>query len=254
MGHLASLPLPSVFLLPIIRAFAKRFGANLEEVSEDLTSFKSFQDFFTRHIDLSRRPMDADPHHLVSPCDGELTAAGFIDAKMALLVKGQSHSIERFVDDCALAHELEGGSFCTIYLAPKDYHRFHAPCDLKLTAVKRIPGTLWPVAPWAISEVTELFGQNERVVMVFEADAVPGKRCALVAVGAMMVGKIGLALDAKGDVIQNLPRSFKKGEELGYFAFGSTLVLLTPGHVIEWDSGLIGKPLKLFSRLGRFLS
>ena len=162
-GRAASVRLPAPLRAPACRAFARAVGADLAEVRDPLDSFASLQDFFTRALRAGARAIDPDPAALVAPCDGSWGASGRIADGSLLQVKGRPYSLAALLGDEAAAKSLEGGWYATFYLAPRDYHRFHAPCDGFVSRAVYLPGSLWPVNPIGLANVPNLFAENERI-------------------------------------------------------------------------------------------
>jgi phosphatidylserine decarboxylase len=162
-GRAASVRLPALLRAPACRAFARAVGANLAEVRDPLDSFASLQDFFTRALRADARTIDPDPAALVAPCDGSWGACGRIADGSLLQVKGRPYSLAALLGDEAAAKALEGGWYATFYLAPRDYHRFHAPCDGFVSRAVHLPGSLFPVNPIGLAYVPDLFAENERI-------------------------------------------------------------------------------------------
>lgn len=247
MGKLAALRLPLFFREVFLRAFGRHFGVNFSEIQKPLRSFESLQDFFIRELKPGLRPIDSA--EIVSPCDGVFGQCGQIQNGQLLQIKGQTYSLSRLLGEEAL--EFQSGYYATIYLAPKDYHRFHMPLEARVTKARYIPGYLWPVNAWAVQNINPLFCVNERIICWLGEEAI------LVAVGATMVGKVKVAFDPElttnirgSSVIEKhyQTRVFQKGEELGYFEFGSTVVLITKAQL---ECGAVGSPVRLGAGLSR---
>jgi phosphatidylserine decarboxylase len=252
--------LPSPLRAPACRTFARILGADLGEVRDPLDSFPSLQDFFTRALRPDARPVDPDPAALVSPCDGSWGEAGRIVEGTLLQLKGRPYSLAALLGDDAIAVDFEGGWFATFYLAPRNYHRFHAPCDAWVTRAVHVPGALWPVNRIGLEGVRNLFAENERIcafVRLQRDDA--RESLALAAVGATLVGKVHVTFDALttndgtreprwreyGD-----PPRLAKGAEWGRFEFGSTLVLAAAPGALELEPRPPGSPVRLGERIG----
>nr|WP_255988489.1 archaetidylserine decarboxylase [Chitinolyticbacter albus] len=219
----------------IIRRFVRKYGVNMAEAANpDVASYKSFNDFFTRALKPGARPLAES--RLVCPVDGAISQFGRIEGDQIFQAKGHSYSTRALVGgDAELASQFEHGSFATIYLSPKDYHRIHMPCAGRLTRMIYVPGELYSVNPATARGVPGLFARNERVVCMFEGEAGP---FVLVLVGATIVGSMATVWHG----VVNPPRSktvrvwryddqqitLKQGEEMGRFLLGSTVVLLYP--------------------------
>jgi phosphatidylserine decarboxylase len=259
-GRVASLRLPPRVRGAACRAFGRTVGVDFSEVRDPLDSFASLQDFFTRALRDGARPVDPDPAALVAPCDGTWGAAGSVTQGTVLQMKGRPYPLAALLGDGDAAASYEGGSFATFYLSPRDYHRFHTPCALRVTAATYLPGTLWPVNRLGVEGVAGLFAENERICAFFEADRPAAGTLCLVAVGATMVGKIRVEFD---DMTTNRAGAsriarrygpsgarYGKGDEWGRFEFGSTLVLLLPPGLATLALEPPGTPLRLGTRIG----
>jgi phosphatidylserine decarboxylase len=226
----------------VIRWFVRRYEVDLSEaVDANPVSYRSFNEFFTRPLRAGVRPLaDAD---LVCPVDGAISQFGAIDRDQIFQAKGHHYSTTALVGgDRALAKHFEHGSFATLYLSPRDYHRIHMPVDGRLTRMIHVPGALFSVNPATARGVPGLFARNERVVCVFETDFGP---FVLVLVGATIVGS--MATVWHGTV--NPPRSgelrewlydeapivLRKGAEMGRFLLGSTVVMLFPQDTLVFN-------------------
>lgn len=258
-GWLAARNLPPRLMQWVIKRFASHFKINLEEVAEPLSSFASLQDFFVRKLKAESHTVDSAREAFVSPCDGAYGQSGNVENGLLLQVKGKSFRLSELLSDEKWALTFEGGTYAVLYLSPRDYHRFHAPCDLHIEQAAHVPGRLWPVNTWAVEHVDEVFCVNERVVM--RASHQGGSEFAIVAVGATMVGKVRLSFD--DSMTTNLKKSsykkcvyigsqalLEKGQELGYFEFGSTLVVVLPKSVGSLDSHPAGTAIRMGQRIG----
>ena len=216
-GLLCGTPLPRSMRVRLFRWFAHRYGVSLDEIDGDLGSFRSLQDFFRRPLRGGARPIAQAP--LVWPCDGRIISTGRIEAGRIPQVKGRDYAVADLLGDHALATQLVGGSQATIYLAPGDYHRVHSPFAATISAVRALPGTLFPVNPPAVQCIPNLFPRNSR--HVFHCTLSNGTAAVVVMVGAYNVGGTRITA-AQGTV--------RAGDEIGQFGFGSTVVALTgPG-------------------------
>ncbi|RZI40921.1 phosphatidylserine decarboxylase [Herbaspirillum sp. HC18] len=226
----------------LIRWFAKRYGVNMAEaLNPDLASYPSFNEFFTRPLREGARPLaDAD---FICPVDGAISQFGTIEHDQIFQAKGHRYSTTALVGgDSALAAQFDHGSFATLYLSPRDYHRIHMPCDGRLTRMIYVPGALFSVNPATARGVPGLFARNERVVCVFESAHGP---FVLVLVGATIVGSMatvwhGVVNPPRGGLVREWHYHdkdilLKKGEEMGRFLLGSTVVMLFPRETIEFN-------------------
>jgi phosphatidylserine decarboxylase len=257
-GRVAELRLPQPLQRWEIELFARAVGADFAEMRDPLESFTSLQAFFTRHLKPGMRPIDPDPAALVAPCDGYWGEAGIIACGRLLQVKGRSYSVAALLRDDDAAHTLEGGAYATFYLAPQSYHRFHAPCAMRVEQAQRVPGELWPVNRAGLEGVADLFAVNERV-WVRAAIEPSGAPLCLVPVGATMVGKVRVDFDdlptrARRGIepprCYDPPVRYEKGAEWGRFEFGSSIVLLAAPGALRLDAQPSGSPLRLGTRIG----
>lgn len=213
---LASIPLPGFLRAPVHRTYAALTGADVAEAAGSLRDYPTLRAFFQRPLRPGLRPI-ADAS-LVWPCDGRIASSGPLRGDLIPQVKGWDYTLAQLLQDEALAAVLRGGSQCTIYLAPADYHRVHAPFAADVLATRAIPGTLYPVNGPAVRSVPGLFARNARVV--FTCRLRDGRIAALVMVAALMV--------TDTTVTCAVPGAVAAGEEIGRFGFGSTVVLLLP--------------------------
>lgn len=216
-GAFASMPLPRSLRAPFYGWFARRYGADLEQVKEPLVTYRSLQAFFQRELVASARPVATTP--FVWPCDGRIVTCGPVRNGRIDQVKGRDYALADLLADARLANLLADGSQATIYLAPGDYHRVHAPFDLVVESVTAVPGTLFPVNPPAVACIRDLFARNSRHVFACRLD--DGRPAAVVMVGAYNVGGTSVTAGPGARVL--------RGGELGRFGFGSTAIAIVPG-------------------------
>ena len=255
-GLLTRIPLPHFLREPLFLAYARRTGVNLEEAEFPPDLYRSFLEFFARRLAPGVRGIDPDADVVVSPADGRVLESGAIHQGRFLQAKGQVFPLGDLLGAPDLAATFEGGSFLTIYLAPGDYHRFHAPLTGRIVESIRIHGTGLPVGPGWPEGVPRLFLRNARCVTLLES--VPG--CvALVAIGAMNVGSIRLLYEERRPrAPRGRPhrlrhvdgRAFRKGEELGRFEFGSTIVLVFPAGTVRLRAFAPGERVRVGERIG----
>ena len=222
----------------LIAWFVGRYGVNMAEAAEpDISAYPSFNAFFTRALRTDARPLAAADW--VCPVDGAVSQLGAIDGDRIFQAKGHSYTCAALLaGDSEAAAQFQGGSFATIYLSPRDYHRIHMPCDGRLLRMDYVPGDLFSVNPTTARGVPGLFARNERVVCHF---ATPHGPMALVLVGATIVGSMatvwhGLVNPPRRPQVttwhygsENTPAPFlRQGAEMGRFLLGSTVVLLWP--------------------------
>lgn len=231
-GRFASREWKPATMRRIIRWFISSQGVNMEEYEQNVEDFKTFNAFFTRTLKPGAR---AFGEGICSPVDGFVSEIGAIENGSMLQVKGSYYSINQLVGD---HFAFTDGSFATIYLSPADYHRIHAPFDMHITEVNYIPGDLFSVNEASVSKIEKLFCRNERVVLKGTSEY---GAFYFVLVGAIVVGKIKLSFMEQFTEGENdIELSLKKGEELGMFELGSTVILTLDNDVLL-SSPLRGK-------------
>src|SRR5215510_7263779 len=231
-----------------------RLFSDLDLSEARKSKFRSMQDCFTRELKDGARPVDPDPSVLVSPCDAIVGASGALAGTTVFQIKGFPYRLEDLLDDPDLIEAHRDGRYVTLRLTSGMYHRFHAPYDCAIEQVRYISGDTWNVNPIALKRVENLFCKNERAVL--RTRIAGGHRVTLVPVAAILVASIRLPfLDGVRD-LRRLKRSvipcsapFGKGEEIGWFQHGSTIVLFAPdGFALcdELKEGVVirmGQPL-----------
>jgi phosphatidylserine decarboxylase len=224
---------PAPVLQAAMRAFARRYGADLAEC-DDLSTFRTFGEFFARPLRPGLRPIAPGRELVVSPVDAVVSETGLAVAGRLVQAKGLDYTAAALLADEPLARRLEGGAYATLYLSPRDYHRIHFPLEGSIAGWRYVPGRLWPVNPASVRNVPGLFAANERLVTVLDT---PLGRCALVAIGATVVGRVRACYDGAVPVTNlrgavaaardyEAPIPVEKGGTLGAFEMGSTVVLL----------------------------
>jgi phosphatidylserine decarboxylase len=227
----------------LIRKFVAHYKVNMEEAADPrIESYPTFNQFFTRALRPGARPISDAA--LVCPVDAAISQFGPIEHDQIFQAKGHSYSTRALVGgDQALAHQFDHGHFATLYLAPKDYHRIHMPCEGRLRRMIYVPGDLFSVNPLTARHVPSLFARNERVVCVFDTPYGPFVN---VLVGATIVGSIATVWHG----VVNPPRTrhirewryddenvvLAKGAEMGRFLLGSTVVMLFPKNVVAFHA------------------
>jgi len=246
----------------VIRWFVGRYGVNMGEAANpDIASYASFNEFFTRPLQAGARPLA--PADFICPVDGAISQFGAIARDQIFQAKGHSYSTTALVGgDATLAAQFQDGSFATLYLSPKDYHRIHMPCEGRLLRMIHVPGDLFSVNPVTARGVPGLFARNERVVCVFESSHGP---FALVLVGATIVGSMATVWHG----VVNPPRPghlrewryddrqlrFKQGDEMGRFLLGSTVVMLFPENTLQFNAEWSPqRPIRLGEKMGERLN
>ena len=217
-GALAHTPIPRRLRRAVYGAYSRRYGVDLTEAAGDLEDYRHLAAFFQRELVAGARPIDPD-EFLVCPADGRVVTAGpFVGGRLPQ-IKGVDYSVRDLIADGDAADELERGSQVTIYLAPGDYHRVHSPFSGEIIRSIHVPGGLFPVNPGSVSSVPGLFARNERVVLLYRLD--DGRAAAVVLVAALNVSDTSISCSVPGPI--------EKGQEIGRFGMGSTVVTLL-GH------------------------
>ncbi|HET8800744.1 MAG TPA: archaetidylserine decarboxylase [Marinobacter sp.] len=244
----------------VIRWFIGRYGVDMSEaVESDPTAYPSFNAFFTRALKPGLRPIAEGEKTLVSPVDGAISQLGQVSGDRVFQAKGQSFSLTELLGgDSQRAAVFAEGEFSTIYLAPRDYHRIHMPMAGVLREMVYVPGKLFSVNPVTAENVPNLFARNERVACLFDTDAGP---MAMVLVGAMIVGSVettwgGVVAPGTGQVTATRYEgeqalAFAKGQEMGRFRLGSTVILVMPKGRVTWNENQVaGKTVRLGEAFG----
>lgn len=225
----------------VVRRFVAHYGVDMQEAADPrIEAYPTFNEFFTRPLRPGARPIDDAP--LVCPVDAAISQFGPIEHDQIFQAKGHSYSTTALLaGDADLARRFDHGHFATLYLAPKDYHRIHMPCDGRLVSMAYVPGDLFSVNPLTARHVPGLFARNERVVCVFDTEFGPFVN---VLVGATIVGSMATVWHGvvnpprPGRVVRWDYRSsdivLRKGEEMGRFLLGSTVVMLFPQDVVTF--------------------
>lgn len=231
----------------LISRFVRFYKVAIKEVKLTVPDdFATFNDFFIRELDPGARPTDSSPRAIISPVDGTVSAAGIINSNSIFQAKGLDYTLEDLLaTDLQEARSYIDGSFATIYLAPFNYHRVHSPFDGELVAARYVPGDLFSVNTATVTYVPGIFRRNERLVLHFKTALGPA---VLVFVGALNVGSIstpwsGEIRPRKHGVVEiieldNAPREIKKGDLLGWFNMGSTVIVMMPQGTIQWTTDL----------------
>jgi phosphatidylserine decarboxylase len=240
VGTAARRLVPRKLRAPLYSAFARRVGANLDEVELPLDSYPTFDAFFTRRLRDGARQVAPEPDVIVSPCDGTIAESGLATAGRMIQAKGIDYRLAALLPDADAQKRFDGGAYLTIYLAPRDYHRVHIPADGEVNGFQHIPGAAFPVNALAVRNITGLFAMNERLATFLTT---PFGEVAVIMVAATGVGHMTVAYDgvethARGKgrpgarVRYPASKPVQRGDELGAFHLGSTVILLfEPGRV-----------------------
>lgn len=243
MGQIAHIQWPSFLNKLIILGFAKVYHINLDEAELPLEKYSSLGDFFVRKLKSGIRPIGET--WAVHPADSMITQTAKIRDGKLIQAKNKTYTLESFLRDKTTAEKYYEGVFITYYLGPTDYHRVHSPVSGEIVRVVHIPGTLWPVNSWSTENIHEIFSVNERVFVEIKTDR---GFVGVMFVGATNVGQIILSFDE--EIIGNQLLSdaskeknyvnihIKKGDELGMFRMGSTVVVLYSKNTLSSRNNL----------------
>ncbi|SFX45718.1 phosphatidylserine decarboxylase [Thermoactinomyces sp. DSM 45891] len=245
----------------VIPSYINHFQIELEPVKKPLDQFDSLLDFFVRELKPEARPIDTNLDQVVSPVDGAVSQIGVIQEGSCVYAKGEEYSLAELLgNDPQYVEKFQGGKFVTLYLSPRDYHRIHMPVEGDIEGYTYLPGPLYPVNPLGMRLFPELFAVNERLVTYVRSSA---GLVAVVKVGATNVGSIKVTYDEvstnKGHRENKQVRyreepHLSKGDELGRFEFGSTVILLFEPNRIEWTiPEEIGTPVTMGKSIAKIV-
>ncbi len=228
MGFFASKKVPKWMLNPVLKKYVKHYHIDMGQFEGEIGDFASFTDFFTRKLKPNARQFQG---RLLSPADSIVTDFGKVSSDMIIEVKGMACKLSTFLKKIL---NINFKSFAIFYLSPADYHRFHAPFDMQIEKIIYVPGDLYSVNPKNVDKYDTLFCDNRKIVLYGNSEF--GK-FAMVLVGALVVGKIilnfGTKKLTKSIDEEHISVNFKKGEELGAFELGSTVILLTEKDILD---------------------
>lgn len=219
-----------------VKTFANTYNINLSEAEKDVSEYKNIGDLFTRRLKPSVRPLSSEP--IVHCADSKISQYGLIKDNTMIQAKGKDYSLKEMTQNEKAESLWNNGTFITYYLCPTDYHRVHSPVSGTIKRITYIPGALWPVNEWSVNNIPKLFSINERVSVEIET---PQGIVNLIMVGATNVGKMTLSFDPEiitnqgiKEILRkeyNLP--IQKGDEVGTFHMGSTVVMIYPPGMVD---------------------
>jgi len=244
----------------LISLISRIAGINREEaLSPDPADYANFNAWFTRALKPGARAFGADQQAFLSPCDGQISEIGTLEKNRILQAKGKDYTLQDLLADDPVCSKLLDGYFSTIYLSPSDYHRIHMPLTGCLQRMIHVPGRLFSVAPYTVRQVPRLFARNERVIAIFNTDVGP---LVMVLVGAMLVSSTETVW--AGEVTPNKNKdvsvtdypegevTLSRGDEMGRFNMGSTVILLAPPGALKSLASLgAGDVVKVGETLGK---
>lgn len=242
VGRLVHKKLPQPLGPKSVEWFAKYYQINLDEAEFPISHYRSIGELFTRKLKDGLRPISSA--NVVHPADAQISETGNIENFTLIQAKGKTYSVTDLLRNQHFAESFSGGSFVTYYLCPTDYHRVHSPVDGKIIWSCHVPGELWPVNQWSVNKINNLFSINERVIVMIQT---PMGKAALVMVAATNVGNMTMSFD--GEINTQFrtgarrPREHTytpeieigRGEEVGIFHMGSTVVMLYEKGMLNVD-------------------
>jgi phosphatidylserine decarboxylase len=246
---------------PFTQWFVNRYQVDMSEaLEEDPTAYASFNDFFTRELKADARNICDQDSGIACPADGAISQLGEIEYGRIFQAKGQDYSLNELIGGNAeIAQDFTGGTFATVYLSPKDYHRVHMPFAGKLRTMIHVPGDLFSVNEATANHVPRLFSRNERIVAIFDTEKGP---MAVVLVGAMIVASIETVWAGQVTPVAREIREWhypqeeivlEKGAEMGRFKLGSTAIVLFGPDVMKWNETFsAGSPTRMGENMGSF--
>lgn len=230
----------------LIRNFAKIYHVDMQDALEpNLSKYETFNAFFTRALKSNARALPANNKIIVSPVDGKISQMGKIQENSLISAKSSKLSLQQLLTDQNLAKRFAGGDFITVYLSPSDYHRVHMPFDGTLKQMIYVPGKLFSVNAITVANIPNVFSRNERLITIFESEL---GIVAVILIGALIVGSIETTFEK--EIASPQPSSpikvwnyenqvkLSRGEELGRFKLGSTVILLFQENKIKWENGI----------------
>jgi len=259
-GMITRIPLPGFILNPVIDSYCTAFNVKKDEILYPENGFRSFNHFFTRELKPGTHKIDTSEKAVNSPVDGRIDQYGTIANHTIIQAKGIDFSLKNLIPS-KKADQFINGSFMTIYLSPGDYHRIHSPVSGRITGFFNIPGRLFTVQEYMVNGLKGLFTKNERIISYIENDA---GSVAVCKIGAMNVGRISLSyadeltnrtFRRKKEVLfsEQEYKSISKGEELGIFNLGSTIILLFSKDMMKFDNFTIGHTIRMGDKIGSLI-
>lgn len=226
-----------------IPRFARAYNIRIEDAEKPIHEYGSLNEFFTRRLKPGLRPIDTGADTLVSPVDALITGMGPVHEGAILNVKGQDYTVEELLNRSPRVVNYKDGFCFVLYLSPTDYHRIHSPATAEVLETEHVPGKVYPVNEFGLTQMKRVLSRNERLITFLRENA---GEIAVVKVGALNVSSIRY--------IDPLPQQVERGGELAYFEFGSTVVLLTENGIFEPRSDLkVGSKVRMGEALGRLL-
>lgn len=229
-----------------IQRYIRHYHIDPSDIEKPVSQYRTLKEFFCRRLKTEARPIAPGAHIIVSPVDGTVSQMGDICEGTLIQAKGKGYSVAELLGGSLEdARRYYGGKFITIYLSPRDYHRIHMPVEGELVRYSYLPGRLYPVNKLGIENVDRLFARNERLVTYIKTEGLGN--LALIKVGALFVGSVKVCYNTAttnikqarqiNEPIAGAPH-YQKGAELGWFEFGSTVILLFESSQLQWGEGI----------------
>lgn len=259
-GYTALIPVPQGLMKKIIAWYSVKYGVNLSEAEIPAEGFKNLNKFFTRTLKPGARKIDEDKRSVVATTDSRVDQYGDITDDSILQAKDVDYSLRELVPSIE-AEKFINGKYITLYLSPGDYHRIHSPVSGKITGFFNIPGKLYTVQTFMVKGFKGLFAVNERLITYIDTDQ---GAVAVCKIGAINVGKISLSYDnsvtnkffrSKNEHIydENRMPAVEKGDEIGIFNLGSTVIILFEKGMMEFDDLKEGQIVKMGEKIGTLI-
>jgi phosphatidylserine decarboxylase len=248
---------PKFFSQWVMRRFIAAYRLDMDEAELPLASYPTIGSLFTRALKPGTHTVDQEASIAVSPADGHVLNSGRLNEGKLIQCKGHDFDIQDLLLDTERAEHFRGGSWCTVYLSPRDYHRVHHPIEGSITRSDYVNGALWPVNPAAVQNVKRLFCVNERVITYVDS---PLGDVATIMVGATSVGHITMAYDEQivankghksANKVYESPISIERATELGTFHLGSTAIILFANPLVELANLVDGQPIRIGERIAQ---
>ncbi len=259
-GYTSLIPIPQGLMKRIIAWYSAKYGVNLDEAEIPAEGYKNLNKFFTRTLKSGSRKIDGDKSSVVATTDSRVDMYGDITDDSILQAKGVDYSLRELIPSIE-AEKFINGKFITLYLSPGDYHRIHSPVSGKITGFFNIPGKLFTVQEFMVKGLKGLFAINERLITYIETES---GAVAVCKIGAINVGKISLSYDhsvtnkvfrSKNELIYDDDKKplVKKGDEIGIFNLGSTVIILFENGMMEFSDLKYGQKVKMGDKIGKLL-
>lgn len=227
-----------------ITRFAKTYGIRIEDAEKGLSEYRSLNDFFTRRLKPGLRPIDQGADQLISPVDCMITGMGSIEAGLIVNVKGQDYTVEDLLNHSPRQINYDHGFYYVLYLSPTDYHRIHTPVTGTIIESEHVLGKVYPVNDFGLRHMPKTLSRNERLITIMQHDK---GEIAVIKVGALNVSSI--------QYVSGLQQSLERGDELAFFEFGSTVVLLMENDTFNPREDLhVGSKVKMGEKLGTLIN